>query len=228
MALDPSSIRSRRAIVGAGLGTLAALAAQAIGRPLPAAAGGQSVIMGQTNTSDQAATTLDRQDGKSNVSLAGPGYAIATHVFAADGSGIVAFSDATGARAITARTQGSSSQVALEALTTSGNGEGVSLHAETKNGIAVLAECTGGEAIRVNGMAVFSRSGKETFAAGQSKKTVASGRLSADSLVIATIQGDVAGTWVRGVTVNVVGPSFTIRLNKAAPKALTVGWFIVN
>ena len=45
---------------------------------------------------------------------------------------------------------------------------------------------------------------------------------------VATIQGDVAGTWVRGVTLDVAGDTFTIRLNKAAPKALKVGWFIVN
>jgi hypothetical protein len=41
--------------------------------------------------------------------------------------------------------------------------------------------------------------------------------------VVATVQGNVAGTWVRGVTVNVPGQSFAIRLNKAAPKGLQRG-----
>jgi hypothetical protein len=46
--------------------------------------------------------------------------------------------------------------------------------------------------------------------------------------VVATIQGDVAGTWVRACSVNQGANSFTIRLNKAAPKSLNVGWFVIN
>ena len=53
--------------------------------------------------------------------------------------------------------------------------------------------------------------------------------LGAASLVLATIQGNVAGIYVQGVTV-VSGPSgsFTVHLNKATTKALKVGWFVVN
>jgi hypothetical protein len=33
---------------------------------------------------------------------------------------------------------------------------------------------------------------------------------------------------VRGVTVNVAQQTFTIRLNKPAPRSMRVGWFLVN
>ena len=47
------------------------------------------------------------------------------------------------------------------------------------------------------------------------------------TIVIATIQGNVPGTWVLGAYVNSTS-KFTIRLNRAAPAQLVVGWFIVN
>ena len=49
------------------------------------------------------------------------------------------------------------------------------------------------------------------------------------TIVAATIQGNVAGVWVRGVSLDAVGDKFTIRLNKAAPSGgVVVGFFIVN
>ena len=53
--------------------------------------------------------------------------------------------------------------------------------------------------------------------------------LSTTSLVLATVQGNVKGVFVQGVTV-VAAPSgsFTVHLNKATPSALKVGWFVVN
>ncbi|MFN8623590.1 MAG: hypothetical protein U0869_22855 [Chloroflexota bacterium] len=227
MAIDAASPRSRRALLGASLGAIAAVAAQALGRPLPADAAGPALTLGENNPTD-ADTTISRNDGKSNVTLAGATAAFAAHAFSADGFGVVGFGQAARATGVAGRTEGKASQVAILATTMSGNTEGIALHAETGNGIAVLAECTGGEALHVKGMTVFSRSGMEAFAAGQASRKVTGYRMTADTLVVATIQGDVAGTWVRGVTLDVPGQSFSIRLNKAAPKALKVGWFIVN
>jgi hypothetical protein len=49
------------------------------------------------------------------------------------------------------------------------------------------------------------------------------------SFVLATIQGNVAGVYVQGVTL-VTGSSgsFTIHLNKAVPESVSVAWFAVN
>ena len=46
--------------------------------------------------------------------------------------------------------------------------------------------------------------------------------------MLATIQGNVGGTYVRGVQLDLVNGAFIIRLNQAAPVNLTVGWFVVN
>jgi len=75
----------------------------------------------------------------------------------------------------------------------------------------------------------FARSGGLTIGAGATKVTQSGISLGSSSLVLATIQGNVAGVWVQGVT-HVTGSSgsFTIHLNKPTPVTLTVGWFIVN
>jgi hypothetical protein len=112
--------------------------------------------------------------------------------------------------------------------TTGSVGFGVHGEALNKNGVGVRADSPQ-TALEVNGAAVFSRSGMVTFSAGQSEKRVKPLRLTASSIVLATIQGNVVGVDVRGVTI-VTGNkgSFTIHLNKNAPSALVVGWFVVN
>jgi hypothetical protein len=110
---------------------------------------------------------------------------------------------------------------------TSASGAGVHGTATDPTGIGVLAD--GPTALKVNGPAVFSRSGKVTIALGSSTAKVQPINLKSSSLVLATIQGNVAGVYVRGVTI-VTGASgsFTVHLNKSAPSAITVGWFVVN
>jgi hypothetical protein len=111
---------------------------------------------------------------------------------------------------------------------TSNTGSGV--HGETfvNGGVGVRADGPQ-TALEVNGAAVFSRSGTVTFPAGHSEARVKPLRLTASSIVLATIQGNVVGMDVRGVTI-VTGNkgSFTIHLNKNAPSTLVVGWFVVN
>ena len=94
--------------------------------------------------------------------------------------------------------------------------------------MGVLADGTS-VGLRVNGAAVFSRSGILTIPAGSGSSRVKHINLTSSSLVLATIQGDVAGVFVRGVAI-VIGSNgqFNVHLNKAAPSALIVGWFVVN
>ncbi len=53
--------------------------------------------------------------------------------------------------------------------------------------------------------------------------------LGAASFVLATIQGNVTGLYVRGVTI-VTGPtgSFTIHLSKSVAAKTKVAWLVVN
>jgi len=101
--------------------------------------------------------------------------------------------------------------------------------ANSSAGMGVLAENTaGGQALKVNGVAAFSRSGVATVSAGKSavSKTLP---LSSASFVLATIQGNVSGLNVQGVTIVTGSPgSFTIHLNKAVAAKTKVAWFVVN
>jgi hypothetical protein len=65
MALDVSPATSRRAVIGAALGALAALAAQAIGRPAPtrAADGNAVVVGGEYNATSQTKFTNTSNGG---------------------------------------------------------------------------------------------------------------------------------------------------------------------
>ena len=69
-----------------------------------------------------------------------------------------------------------------------------------------------------------------TIATGSSTATIGGWvpALTPTSLVLATIQGNVAGVWVRGVSIDTAGNAFTIRLNKVAPSHVTVGYFIIR
>lgn len=79
------------------------------------------------------------------------------------------------------------------------------------------------------GSTSFARSGKLSIAANNAQVTKTGIALTSASIVEATIQGNVAGVYVQGVTmVTGASGSFTIHLNKATPTALTVGWLIAN
>ena len=87
----------------------------------------------------------------------------------------------------------------------------------------------GKTALKVDWPAVFSRSGVLTVAAGHSSVTKTGIALKPASFVLATIQGNVAGVFVQGVTLATGSSgSFTIHLNKAVTKSTKVAWFAVN
>ncbi len=93
------------------------------------------------------------------------------------------------------------------------------MRAKSTNGIALQAICPGGYALDVNGRFHFNRSGKVTIPAGSSSRTISghADDIRPESLVLATIQGNVPGLYVRAVSAS-PGDSFTIRLNRAAPQ----------
>jgi hypothetical protein len=94
------------------------------------------------------------------------------------------------------------------------------------HGAGVIAQnASGGPALRVQGVLALSRSGVLTVPAGKAQATH-SLPLTSASFVLATIQGDVAGLYVRGVTIG--GGSFTVHLSKAAKAKTKVAWLAVN
>jgi hypothetical protein len=81
-------------------------------------------------------------------------------------------------------------------------------------------------ALDVRGKALFSRSGRATFAAGQSTKKINVTGVTWSSLVFAVLRSNRSGRYVRAV-VPTTG-SFTIYLNSAVTSSTYVVWFVVN
>jgi len=105
-------------------------------------------------------------------------------------------------------------------------GAGPGVYGSAFSGIGVLA--SGATALSVQGPAVFSRSGVLTVHRGRSSAVQAVIQLSAATLVLATIQDDIEGVWVRSAVPDPAGDKFTIHLNRAAPTSVRVAWFLVN
>jgi hypothetical protein len=100
----------------------------------------------------------------------------------------------------------------------------VGVRGVSKAGTGVLAETDGpGNALQVNGPALFSRSGTVVIPSGQKSVDVPVAGLTPASLVIATVQNKGA-VWVASAVPDVAGGKFTINLNKApkSPATATV------
>jgi hypothetical protein len=234
--------RSRRAILFGGLGALGVLAAKALpGSTEAVDAGGSTIQTGGSYDTHQATTIYNRDASdyfRSSIDLAGPDSGAYGASATPDGEGLTGLASgvngigvhgtllgSNGSTAVWADTSGKAHQVGVlaEAIP-----EGYAVWAKTHNGAAVRASATGGYALQAEGVTVFDRAGSISFAKGQLSKTVSMFMNHGDTLVVATIQGDVAGTWVRGVVVDVPHQHFVVKLNRAAPKALRVGYFVIN
>jgi hypothetical protein len=108
-------------------------------------------------------------------------------------------------------------------------GAGRGVHGWSNTGVGVRAEAAAGTALQVAGRASFSRSGRLTIAAGRSSVTKTGiTPLTSASLVLAVLQSNRTGIYVRAVVPSVAGHSFTIYLNKAVAATTYVAWFILN
>ncbi len=169
------------------------------------------------------------------------GAGVAGFAGSGQGTGVLAYGSGTGP-GVQAYGGGSNGAGVLGFGGTGSNGNGVGGYGSgTGAGVAgygggtdggtgpgVLAQAVNGNALQVSGIAAFSRSGLLTIAAGSLSGTVTGVGLSAASLVLATMQQDRPGVWVRSAVPNVAGNSFTISLSKAVTVATDVAWFVVN
>jgi hypothetical protein len=207
----------------AGAGVVGALAAS------PAAAdNGQPVILGSSsNTSADPTSFLNGQTTVFLSSKGAGGYGTLIRNYDFYGAGVVAYVYGEQGRALEGTTSGRADQTAVLADTRNGNGKGSALRALTKGGTAVRAEATTGLALDVKGTTKFSLSGLAVISQGQQTKVV-NASIREVSLVLATAQGEVAGTWVQSVARQVNNGRFIIHLNKPAPAEIKVGWLVVN
>lgn len=105
-----------------------------------------------------------------------------------------------------------------------GNGQVVN----PPDGVAVYAHAltTSQTALYVNGKAKFSRSGRVSIGGSASSKSVSKAGVTSSSYVVATLQTNVSGVYVRAVVPS--SGAFKIYLNKAAGKTVYVGYLVIN
>lgn len=109
-----------------------------------------------------------------------------------------------------------------------GHSTNIGVIGTSQAGTGVLAESLNGTALKVTGKSEFSRSGAVSIPARASKVVISGVDLTSSSLVLATIQQNASGRWVRAAVPDVAAGSFTILLNKAATRDTLVAWFVVN
>jgi hypothetical protein len=173
---------------------------------------GSAGVSGQdTPNVSSAATDLDASPNFGNYAAYG------RYVFSVDATP----SQIGGIDAIHAAGQGTGSGV----IATSEQGAALVGETGAAQGAGVYALNPKGEALAVQGKAAFSRSGALVIKAGKASvgKSLPVG---SEGLVLATIQGNVAGVYVQGVTR--AKNSFTIHLNTKTPKDVAVAWFVLN
>lgn len=108
--------------------------------------------------------------------------------------------------------------------------DGIGVWARSAHGIALFADPVNQDAValKAQGVTQFKRSGKLTVKAGTGKATKSGIRIDAGTLVLATLQQDRPGVYVRSAIPDAAGHSFTIHLNTTVSKDTTVAWFLVN
>lgn len=101
---------------------------------------------------------------------------------------------------------------------------GVQGYSDTSGGIAVYAQSanSAARALRVEGRAEFTRSGRTTIAAGASSKKVSLFGCTASTLVLAVLAQSRSGRYVRAVVPT--SGSFTIYLNTSVSSSTSVTW----
>ena len=235
MALDSSTPRSRRALLTAALAATAVTVAEAVARPLPAAAAdGDPFVLGAANTAtSQTSLTGGSADRALDVQT-GPFSPNAEAIRGrADGVGVHGISEDVGIGVL-----GECLGVGTGVYGKGGDGNGVhgfstdfaGVYGESSDGIGVAAKSDYGTALGVNGKAHFSRSGRATVTAGHLSVTVTvHGGLAGSPLCFANLR-----SYRSGVAVAAVRPNYPsagkmrIYLTKAVSSSTSVAWIVTD
>jgi hypothetical protein len=111
---------------------------------------------------------------------------------------------------------------------------GTAVNASTNTGIAVSAEAgsAGGTALWVSGPAAYSNCGVATVggsvATPRQSVLVKGVKLSANSLVVATLQASIAGVFVASAVPHPTAGTITITLNQAVSQHVKIGWIAID
>lgn len=114
------------------------------------------------------------------------------------------------------------------AIPPGGSNTGVHGVCDAPDGTGVLARSSRGVALRVEGRAVFRRSGVLRIGAGARSATKTGIPLTAASLVLATLRQHQPGLHIEAAVPSPAKGSFTIYLNRQARAESQVAWLVVN
>ena len=224
---NTSESRSRRAILAAAAGAVAASAAAILGRPMPAAADdGDPLVLGQANVA-QTGTSLQGDFGvtgtlESSTLLRATNSQFGPAIFAAGPN-----------RAVEAVSDEGTALLGTTLGTGGPGGAGVQGHASEANGYGVWASNAQLEtALRVTGKARLTRSGRATVSAGRSSVDIdlrTKGGLTGTPLCFANLMSYRPGVFVTTVRPNypVTGKA-RIYLNRTVSANTFVAWFVLN
>jgi hypothetical protein len=252
--------RTRRQLLAGGTGTLAAvLTAEALARPAPAAAAnGDNVILGQTNSETTGTIIENSTDGDVGLAGAATGSGPGLNGTSDSGYGVLGTAQSgfgvsgltvSGSTGVFGTNQGDGNGVfgfVRNALASGVYGQndgtgfgvagravtGVGILGDSTKGTGVWANSANATALKVTGTAQFSRSGVATVK-GTSSAPEDSVRVSlpitGKSMMTALLQKHVAGVSVVAAVPNVHGGYFTIYLNKAArTKVGPIAWMVTE
>jgi len=243
MAIDTATPRTRRTVIAAGLGGLAAFAANALGRPAPLRAGSDGdVVLGANNVATSTTQVSIYNGTFADSALMGytlgsgagvwggsSGNGAGVHGECAFGDGVVGSSNAATHSGVWGQNTGGGYGVAGS---TGGSTTAGVWGSNSGSGIGVRASSASGNALKVEGKAAFSRSGRASVHANASYVDVTvPGGLTSSANVLALLQASRSGVWVRAVRTNYPSSGkVRIYLNKVASTTLTtpVAWFVLN
>jgi hypothetical protein len=247
MALETTlttAASTRRALLAGSLGALAAYVAQALGRPLSARATDGDVIHVGDDLSATSVTRIVNTANAENVITAesqqGVGLSGISDVQpgvsgrSSTGNGVRGTSDfgagvsGTGEIGVSGGGTTGVSGSGFERGVLGDSVSGVGVLGSAGTGTGVRAQAGSGTALRVVGKATFSRSGRLTLAAGQSSIAKTRVSLTRYSMVLAVLQTNRAGIYVRAVVTSPSTSSFRIYLNARVPGTTNVAWFVLN
>jgi hypothetical protein len=213
---------SRRSLVAAATGAIGAYALWAIGRPTPALAEGETVVVGgEYNTATSSTKITSTADIKvfeaRNGSSGATGVGLAAH--SNNGTALlVSSSNLTPAVRADTTIYGFHNGSQLGHTPVVARFE---VHEQSASFATAIA-------LQVIGKTQFSKSGVATILAGQNKVVVPVTQITAKSFALATLQQARAGVYVIAAGCQVAASTITIRLNVAPSQDTRVGYFVLE
>lgn len=208
-----SEPRSRRALLGAGLGAFAAAVAASIGRPAAAKAdNGDPLLLGSTANT---ATMRTRFQG---VVDSYPALAVINDATGEDSSGLVASGEAVGVAG--------SSETGIGVA--GGSYSGIGVRGSSFSGTGVHAQSSHGVALHVAGRAAFALSGvitipPDTLGGGIDIGT----QVNAGMFVLLTPLSNLNGCDIWS-SVRPQNNTIVIHMSRTRAKPTKIGWFVIG